>query len=68
MLYCTKRGATSRGLDNIKKKKGHATQHFKKLDVKLDHDYGASPQGRKHAAEAGKASGERPPPLTLKLK
>jgi twitching motility protein PilT len=67
MLYCTKRGATSRGIDNVKKKKGHATQHFKKLGVKLDHDYAASPSGRKQA-DNGSTPGERPPSLTIKLK
>lgn len=53
LLYCSKRGPTSRGIDNIKKKRGEVTTHVTNLGMKKD--------GPAHGATA-------PPPLTLKLK
>jgi len=55
LLYCSKRGPTSRGIDNIKKKRGEVTSNVASLGMKKD---GPAP-GTPAAA---------PPPLTLKLK
>jgi twitching motility protein PilT len=71
LLFCSKRGVTSRAIDNVKKKKGHATQHFKKLTVKTETDFsgtGALAGKSPNATAAGAPKGDRPPPLTLKLK
>jgi twitching motility protein PilT len=53
MLYCTKRGPVTRGIDNIKKSRGESTTSISALRMK--------------AQESGKA-GAPPMPATLKLK
>jgi twitching motility protein PilT len=53
MLYCTKRGPVTRGIDNIKKSRGESTTSISALRMK--------------AQESGK-SGAPPIPATLKLK
>jgi twitching motility protein PilT len=53
LLYCTKRGVTSRGIDHIKKRKGQATQHFKKLNLKFDHDYSGGTSAKTEPAGVG---------------
>jgi twitching motility protein PilT len=53
MLYCTKRGPVTRGIDNIKKSRGELTTSISALRMK--------------AQESGK-SGAPPIPATLKLK
>jgi twitching motility protein PilT len=53
MLYCTKRGPVTRGIDNIKKSRGESTTSISALRMK--------------AQESGKA-GAPPIPATLKLK
>ena len=55
LLYCSKRGPTSRGIDNIKKKRGEVTTNVTNLGMKKD--------GTAHGGTAAS-----PPPLTLKLK
>ena len=55
LLYCSKRGPTSRGIDNIKKKRGEVTSNVASLGMRKD----APAPGTPAAA---------PPPLTLKLK
>ena len=55
LLYCSKRGPTSRGIDNIKKKRGEVTTNVTSLGMKKE--------GPAHGAPA-----VAPPPLTLKLK
>jgi twitching motility protein PilT len=57
LLFCTKRGVTSRGLDNIKKRKGQATQHFKKLNLKYDEDYGGAAAAAKPESKAPAKAG-----------
>jgi twitching motility protein PilT len=54
LLYCSKRGVVSRGIDNIKKKRGEATSMLTHLQLK------ATPAG---GAAAGAVSGA---PLKLK--
>ena len=54
LLYCSKRGPTSRGIDNVKKKRGEVTTNVAGLNMKKD--------APAHGAPAA------PPPLTLKLK
>ena len=70
LLFCSKRGPTSRAIDNVKKKKGQATQHFKKLAVKTDQDYSGTGAlvGNGEGAPAQPVAGAKAPPLTLKLK
>lgn len=54
-LYCTKRGPVTRGIDNIKKKRGEATTSVKNLQMR--------------EAEAKPKKADAPPiPTTLKLK
>ncbi len=53
LLYCTKRGPVTRGIDNIKKSRGESTSTMSSLRMKLGQD--------------GKGSGT-PVPTTLKLK
>jgi twitching motility protein PilT len=57
MLYCTKRGPVTRGIDNIKKSRGENTTNISALRMKA-------------AYEAAKAAAEGAPqlPTTLKLK
>ncbi|NDB78169.1 MAG: twitching motility protein, partial [Verrucomicrobia bacterium] len=55
LLYCSKRGPTSRGIDNIKKKRGEVTSNVTSLGMKKD-------------APAPGTPVTAPPPLTLKLK
>jgi twitching motility protein PilT len=55
LQYCSKRGPTSRGIDNIKKKRGEVTSNVASLGMKKD----AAPHGAPAAAA---------PALTLKLK
>jgi twitching motility protein PilT len=38
MLYCTKRGAVSRGIDNIKKRRGEAITDVNNLRMKLSEE------------------------------
>lgn len=54
LLYCTKRGPVTRGIDNIKKTRGESTTTMNSLRMK--------------AALAGGKSGATPLPTTLKLK
>ena len=54
LLYCTKRGPVTRGIDNIKKTRGESTTTMNALRMKLGQD-------------AGKA-GAPPLPATLKIK
>ena len=55
LLYCSKRGPTSRGIDNIKKKRGEVTSNVASLGMRKD-------------ALAPGTPAPAPPPLTLKLK
>jgi twitching motility protein PilT len=54
LLYCTKRGPVTRGIDNIKKARGESTTNMASLRMKAGQD-------------RGKADAPAPP-LTLKLK
>ena len=54
LLYCTRRGVVSRGMDNVKKKRGEMTSDMSNL--------------RMRTAEEIKTAGAPPPPKTLKLK
>jgi len=59
MLYCSKKGPVTRGMDNIKKKRGEITSNIASLQMKKE--------------EAGGGSGAKKPdlppiPTTLKLK
>ena len=54
MLYCTKRGPVSRGIDNIKKAHGEATRDAHSLRMK--------------AMQNSSWAGAPPVPVTLKLK
>jgi twitching motility protein PilT len=54
LLYCSKRGIVSRGIDNIKKKRGEASSDYSNLHMK--------------AAEEIKKGTAPPVPTTLKLK
>lgn len=55
LLYCTKRGVVSRGIDNMKKKRGESTTTMPNLKMKK-------------AEEEAKKSDTPPIPATLKLK
>jgi len=55
MLYCTRRGVVSRGMDNVKKKRGEMTSDMSNLRMRA-------------AEEIRKAGAPPPPPKTLKLK
>ncbi|MEW6306690.1 MAG: PilT/PilU family type 4a pilus ATPase [Verrucomicrobiota bacterium] len=55
LLYCTKKGPTTRAIDNIKKKRGEMTTNISNLQMKA---------GEKEKKEAGAPA----VPLTLKLK
>jgi len=55
MLYCTRRGVVSRGMDNVKKKRGEMTSDMSNLRMRT-------------AEEIRKAGAPPPPPKTLKLK
>ncbi len=55
LLYCTKKGPVTRGIDNIKKKRGEATTTLVNLTMK---------RGEEH----GKKADAPPTPATLKLK
>jgi twitching motility protein PilT len=54
LLYCTKRGVVTRGIDNIKKKRGESTTDMSNLRMKT--------------ADDGRKPGAPPIPTTLKLK
>ncbi len=54
LLYCSKRGPVTRGIDNIKKKRGESTTNLGSLRMK--------------AASEGAKPGSQPAPPTLKLK
>ena len=54
LQYCSKRGPTSRGIDNIKKRRGEVTTNVTSLGMKKDAPVHGAPVA--------------PPPLTLKLK
>jgi len=54
LLYCTKRGTVTRGIDNIKKKRGESTTDVSSLRMK--------------SADASRKAGAPPIPSTLKLK
>ncbi len=55
MLYCTRRGMVSRGIDNAKKKRGEMTSDMSNLRMRT-------------VEEIKKAGTPPPPPKTLKLK
>ncbi len=55
LLYCTKRGPVSRGIDNIKKRQGETTSNIINLRMK-------------RGEAAGKGTDAPPLPATLKLK
>ena len=55
LLYCTKRGPVSRGIDNIRKKRGESTTTMTNLQMK-------------RADESGKKAESAPIPATLKIK
>ncbi len=55
LLYCTRRGVLSRGMDNVKKKRGEMTSDMSNLRMRA-------------AEEIRKAGAPPPPPKTLKLK
>jgi twitching motility protein PilT len=44
LLYCTKRGVVSRGIDNIKKKRGEAAMNFTKLHMQESQEKKERPQ------------------------
>lgn len=52
LLYCTKRGPVTRGIDNIKKSRGECTTNMASLRMRASQDFAAAP----------------PIPATLKLK
>jgi twitching motility protein PilT len=54
LLYCSKRGIVTRGIDNIKKKRGESTSDVSSLRMK--------------SIEDGRKAGAPPIPATLKLK
>jgi len=54
LLYCTKRGPVTRGMDNLKKMRGESTHHGHSLRMK--------------AIQESSRLGGPPPPITLKLK
>ena len=54
LLYCTKRGPVTRGIDNIKKTRGESTHNMNSLRMK--------------AGQESKAGAPPPIPATLKLK
>jgi twitching motility protein PilT len=54
LLYCTKRGIVTRGIDNIKKTRGESTTDVSNL--------------RMRSADEGRKAGAPPIPATLKLK
>jgi twitching motility protein PilT len=41
-LYCTKKGPVTRGIDNIKKKRGEATSNVSSLQMKADEKKGGA--------------------------
>ena len=53
LLYCTKRGGVSRGIDHIKKTRGETTTDLSGLRMRKRRDT---------------ADEDQPPPLTLKLR
>ena len=53
LLYCTKRGPVTRGIDNIKKDRGEVTTNVSNLHMKKIEDFKKT---------------EAPIPMTLKLK
>ncbi|MSU19969.1 MAG: PilT/PilU family type 4a pilus ATPase [Pedosphaera sp.] len=55
LLYCTKRGPVSRGIDNIRKKRGESTTTMTNLQMK-------------RVDESGKKAESTPIPATLKIK
>jgi len=55
LLYCTKRGPVTRGIDNIKKTRGESTHNMNSLRMKA----------MQNAARPGSTA---PPPIALKLK
>jgi len=54
LLYCTKRGPVTRGIDNIKKTRGESTHNMHSLRMK--------------AMQNAARTGAPPPPIALKLK
>jgi len=54
MLYCTKRGPVTRGIDNLKKSRGESTHNMSTLRMKMGRDLRSAPPA--------------PVPTTLKLK
>lgn len=55
LLYCSKRGPTGRGIDNIKKRRGETTSTLSNLQLKRGETEGSTPA-------------TPPPPLTFRLK
>jgi len=58
LLYCTKRGPVTRGIDNIKKSRGENTTNISSLRMRAAFE----------ATKTGSGGGETPIPTTLKLK
>ena len=54
LLYCTKRGPVTRGIDNLKKTRGESTTTMSSLRMKIGKD--------------GAKAGPPPLPATLKIK
>ena len=44
LLYCSKRGPVTRGIDNLKKKRGEATTDFQHLQLKRSDDHEEKPR------------------------
>lgn len=64
LLYCTKKGPVTRGIDNIKKERGEITSSVGGLQMKKGENYGQT-----GSSGGGSAGGIQPKmPSTLKLK
>lgn len=60
LLYCTKKGPVTRGIDNVKKKRGELTTNISNLQMQKS----AEPK----TSAPGGGGGEAPPALPMKLK
>ena len=68
LLYCSKRGNTSRGLDNIKKKRGEVSGPQDRLTMQENTEFRRKPRsgGSGSGLSGGAPEGSSPPPLKLK--
>ncbi|MGB0580159.1 MAG: ATPase, T2SS/T4P/T4SS family, partial [Limisphaerales bacterium] len=68
LLYCSKRGNTSRGLDNIKKKRGEVSGPQERLAMQDNTEIRRKPRGGTPGGglSGGAPGGSSPPPLKLR--